>query len=172
MKSSNTEFEEYQDSLGVSKMGCNFCAREKYAKWGRRGILKLDQCENCGDSGFLVTFPDKFINKGTDIDPVAVNHTIEQFGFKCYCGEFTDIKFDEGSFDVIMFRGVLEHVVDPKNTLCVARNLISERGLLYITATPDLHSICAEIYRGMWKQVCPEHLYYFSVEHLENVLRS
>ena len=43
--------------------------------------------------------------------------------------------------------------------------------MLYITSTPNLNSVCAEIYRGNWNQVGPDHLYYFNQPILSKILK-
>ena len=43
--------------------------------------------------------------------------------------------------------------------------------MLYITSTPNPNSVCAEIYRGNWNQVGPDHLYYFNQPILSQILK-
>ena len=114
----------------------------------------------CGGGGFLQSFPDQYNKIGTEYDPVIVRAT-EKKGIKCYSGDFLKLKFTETSFDVIIFRGVIEHVLDPKGTLEKASDMLVKKGLMYITSTPNLSSVCAEVYRGNWNIVGPDHLYYF-----------
>ena len=48
--------------------------------------------------------------------------------------------------------------------------MFAENGLLLITSTPNLSSVCAEVYRDNWNQVGPDHLYYFNERLLSGVL--
>jgi len=91
-------------------------------------------------------------------------------GIQCYIGDFNDLNITETPLDIVIFRGVIEHVVDPKKTLLKASKLLSDNGLLYITSTPNLDSVCVEIYRGYWNMVGPDHLYYFNESILSGEL--
>ena len=123
----------------------------------------------CGGGGFLQSFSDQYNKIGTEYDPVIVRET-EKKGIKCYSGDFLELKFTETSFDVIILRGVIEHVLDPKGTLEKASDMLVKKGLMYITSTPNLSSVCAEVYRGNWNMVGPDHLYYFDESSLSGIL--
>ena len=125
----------------------------------------------CGGGGFLESFPKHFTKLATDYDTVAAQEA-EAKGIKCYVGDLLNLEIKETPIDLIMFRGVIEHVVDPKRTLEKVCELLPPKGLLYITPTPDLNSICAEVYRGKWNMVVPDHLYYFSEPMLSHVLKA
>ena len=124
----------------------------------------------CGGGGFLQCFPDNYNKIGTEYDATAAKETVKS-GLKCYVGDFLDLKIIEKPIDVIIFRGTIEHVIDPKSTLEKASNILSKKGLLYITSTPNLNSVCAEIYRGNWNQFGPDHIYYFSEPILSQILK-
>ena len=223
------EYEEYKSFLG-KEHNCNFCEGNDLKEWGRRGIFKLDQCNNCGlvyinprlnedglnklystyfdgreqdvettekrklmyqlevdfilkhlkhhntilDVGcggglFLDKFPPSLTKLATDYDSIAAKEA-ENKGIKCYVGDLLDIEIKEAPLDVVMFRGVIEHVVDPKKTLEKVSHLLAPKGLLYITSIPDLNSVCAELYRGQWNLVVPDHLYYMNEPLLTGLL--
>jgi len=120
--------------------------------------------------GFLRAFPESFSKIGTEYDAIAAKE-VETSGIQCYMGDFLNLNITETPIDIIMFRGVIEHVVDPKETLYKASTLLSDDGLLYITSTPNLDSVCAEVYRGYWNMVGPDHLFYFNENILSGVLK-
>ena len=41
----------------------------------------------------------------------------------------------------------------------------------YITSTPNLYSVCAEVYRGYWNMFVPGHLFYFNETILFGILK-
>jgi 2-polyprenyl-3-methyl-5-hydroxy-6-metoxy-1,4-benzoquinol methylase len=123
----------------------------------------------CGGGTFLSLFPDKFSKIGTDYDEVAVREALNN-GIQCYKGDFLDLDINEAPLDIIIFRGVIEHVTNPKLTLEKASQMLSNEGLLYITSTPNLDSVCAEVYRGNWNLVGPDHLFYFNESILSGIL--
>ena len=53
--------------------------------------------------------------------------------------------FKESSFDIIIFRGVIEHILEPKKALERATAL-KER-IIHFCATPNLKSFGADFYR-------------------------
>jgi len=123
----------------------------------------------CAGGLFLNSFPDSFIKIGTEFDSVASN-VANNSGIRCYTGDFLDLNISEIPLDIIIFRGVIEHVTNPRKTLEKASQMLSQNGLIYITSTPNLDSVCAEVYRGYWNMVGPDHLYYFNETILSGIL--
>jgi len=70
-----------------------------------------------------------------------------------------------GTFDIVMMLGTIEHFQSPKRELGYARKLLKPGGLLVVT-TVDFESV---IGRGTIRP--PEHLYYFSGNTMEAILR-
>ena len=66
--------------------------------------------------GFLRYFPSENNKIGTEYDTIAAKE-MEKTGLKCYVGDFLDLKIVEKPVNVIIFRGTIEHVADPKSTL-------------------------------------------------------
>lgn len=83
-------------------------------------------------------------------------------------GELPDIKIKK-KFDIVIFRGVIEHVINPKKYLNKAISLLKKNGIIYITSIPNSNSLCANLYKEYWNQHEPEsHLMHFNVEHFDN----
>ncbi|NQV00052.1 MAG: class I SAM-dependent methyltransferase [Parcubacteria group bacterium] len=92
--------------------------------------------------------------------------------FKIYFGDFADLKIDI-KFDLIIFRGVIEHILYPKKYLQQAVNLLNEGGCIYITSTPNSQSLCCGLFEEMWNQHEPEgHLMHFRAQHFDNFFAS
>ncbi len=82
-------------------------------------------------------------------------------------GDLIEFK-SEQRFDLIIFRGVIEHVSFPKLILEKAIDLLEHEGLIFITSTPNSASICSKIYKEKWNQHEPEgHIYHFSPKHFD-----
>ena len=62
-------------------------------------------------------------------------------------------------------------VTNPKKTPEKASQLLSDNGLLNITSTPNLDSICAEVYRGCWNMVGTDYFFYFNKKIQSGVLK-
>jgi len=125
----------------------------------------------CNGGFFLNALSGNFNKYGIEIDPKAVQYAKEEFGIDVFQGEIGNDKFEDGFFDLIIFRGVIEHLLDPKLALDRSRDLLKTGGLLYFCATPNLDSLCAEVYREKWKLFHPiEHINIFSVKTLHALM--
>lgn len=84
-----------------------------------------------------------------------------------WLGSFQDIEISF-SFDIIVFRGVIEHVPYPKDYLDKAVSLLNDNGLIYITSTPNSDSICCKLFNEQWNQHEPEtHIIHFKPSHFD-----
>ena len=72
-------------------------------------------------------------------------------------------------FDVIVIKDTLEHVIDPAQLLCDARQILKPDGILYIS-TPDISSMAAMILRARWWGIKNHHLYYFAPKTIKSLL--
>lgn len=87
--------------------------------------------------------------------------------YKIWYGNFADMSIDV-KFNLIIFRGVIEHVSSPRIYLQKAMSLLKKNGLIYITSTPNGSSFCANLFREKWNQHDPRfHLMHFSPKHFD-----
>ena len=127
----------------------------------------------CGGAFFLDYFDtDKFDKFGVEYGDDGFNVASKKYPDKILQGEFPLL--DEilpNTMDLIIFRGVLEHVINPKDYLLKAKDVLKENGLLLITATPNLNSLCADLFRENFNQHMPaEHIMHFSDQHFKSFL--
>lgn len=72
-------------------------------------------------------------------------------------------------FDLIIFRGVIEHVNAPRVYLDKAITLLKDKGVIFITSTPNAKAFCCELYKDKWNQHVPEaHIYHFTEKHFDD----
>jgi 2-polyprenyl-3-methyl-5-hydroxy-6-metoxy-1,4-benzoquinol methylase len=82
-------------------------------------------------------------------------------------GDFTHLDLED-SFDLIVFRGVIEHIPDARGYLDRAVSLLDARGLIYITSTPNADAFCCSLFEEQWNQHEPEaHLMHFRPAHFD-----
>ena len=75
-----------------------------------------------------------------------------------------------GSFDVITFWHVLEHLFEPQRVLERALTLLKPGGLVFISV-PNFDSLQAGLFRHYWWALdTPRHLHHFSPRSLEKLL--
>lgn len=126
----------------------------------------------CSGGFFLDKLSNKFDKYGIEIDPEAVNYARQHFSFgkQVYNCQLGEDNFPKKYFDVIIMRGVIEHLPDPKSALKRVSELLKENGYFYIAATPNVDSFCAYLYRKKWRLFNPiQHIYYFSLKTLSNL---
>ena len=78
---------------------------------------------------------------------------------------------EPGSFDVVTFWEVIEHVSDPRDFLSRIARLL-KRGGWALLSTPDAGSLVARMLGRRWLgwQKVPEHLFYFDRPTLRRLL--
>ena len=108
----------------------------------------------CGGGFFLDVFDSSRFDKfGVEYGDDGFNTAYGKYPDKVYQGQFPDLdNIENDSFDLIIFRGVLEHVVNPKDYLMKASQVLKNNGWLFISATPNLNSLCADLFRDKFNQ--------------------
>jgi len=120
----------------------------------------------CFDGDFLKLFETKRFDKfGFDIKEK------ESKNKNFFYGKFKDIPKAFKNFDLVMMRGVIQHVSSPCQYMEQISDMIKPKGLLYICATPNVDSFCAQVYKKMWGVSDPmAFMFYFSDKTAEKFL--
>lgn len=128
----------------------------------------------CGGAFFLDSFDNEKFNKnGVEYGDDGFRVASGKYPNKIMQGEFPLLdEIKDNTMDLIIFRGVLEHVVNPKDYLLKAKRTLKEDGYILITATPNLNSLCADLFRNNFNQHIPaEHIILFKDEHFKSFLK-
>ncbi|PRM88152.1 methyltransferase domain-containing protein [Aliarcobacter cryaerophilus] len=128
----------------------------------------------CGGAFFLDSFDSEKYNKhGVEYGDDGFKVASLKYPNKISQGEFPLLdNIEDNSMDLVIFRGVLEHVVNPKDYLQKANRVLRDGGYIFITATPNLNSLCADLFRDKFNQHIPaEHIIHFSDEHFKDYLK-
>ncbi len=133
---------------------------EKHLKGG----ILLDV--GCGGGFLLRAFGETWEKHGIEFDARAVKHARSKFNLDVRHGEVDTVAFPPNSFDVIVLRGVIEHLAEPKKMIEHLLPWLKKGGLLYITSTPNVESLCAELYREKWNLFTADHQIHFSKGNL------
>jgi SAM-dependent methyltransferase len=110
-------------------------------------------------------------SRGCDVYGVEADNNIrrvaEKFGFKVHVGLFDPTLYEPDFFDYVTMDQVVEHVVDPLDTLRgVARVL--RRGGLAVLSTPNSNGWGAKLFGRRWiNWHAPYHRQHFSVRSME-----
>lgn len=146
---------------------------ETFLPPGRRKLLDVGS----GPGFFIQTGSERGWNTvGVEPAKAAWKYATEELG-----AEVLNRVFDEESiqqldeFDVIHFNNVLEHLPDPMMTLSLTNQILSNGGLICITAPNDFNPLQDAVVdyckkEPYWIDI-REHLNYFDLDSLENLLR-
>jgi aminopeptidase-like protein/SAM-dependent methyltransferase len=101
-----------------------------------------------------------------DPDPRAAQHARDTVGVRAVCGDFTkDIEL--GTYDVITFNKVLEHVLDPVSMLARSDRFLREGGFVYI----ELPDVAAAAESPAREEFFIDHHHVFTPESLRALAR-
>ncbi len=143
-------------------------------KWTLQQYVKEGRLLDVGCNGgfFLDCLDNTFEKHGIEVDASAVKYAHENFDFgpNVRCGNILEANYQEDSFDVIVMRGTIEHVTKPVKVIKRCSKLLKKGGFFYITATPNVDSLAAELFRDRWVVFHPvQHLWHFSPKTLSSV---
>ena len=126
----------------------------------------------CGGGFFLNNFdPAKWNRHGLEIDPDTAPYARKHFNIDVHIGTSESMPFESPMFDVVIFRGSFEHLVNPHITAGEVYRVLKPGGYLYLCATPNVDAFCANLYRQKWNQFdAKEHIFLFSVTTLKQLL--
>lgn len=90
----------------------------------------------------------------------------ESKGIRMQQGQLDVRKYPEGSFDVITWFEVIEHINYPMVELANIHKLLRPGGMVYVT-TPNFNSLSRYLLKGNWSMIeYPGHLAYYSPKSL------
>ena len=111
--------------------------------------------------------------KGVEISKEASNYARKKLTLDVFSGtiENASLFLKNQKFETIIMLDVLEHLIDPKNSLKILKNSMKKNGLLYLT-TPNINSLASKINKQYWQWLSPPaHLFYFSPETIIELLK-
>jgi len=127
----------------------------------------------CGYGFFLQEMKSRGWNvKGVELSPEGRRYALDKFGIKAFSEALEDIAFAEGSFDVVTFIYVIEHMPDPIGLLSEVRRILKPNGLVLLRwphSTPIM-KILGPAARKFDVYHTPYHLYDFSPKTIKGML--
>lgn len=70
---------------------------------------------------------------GIELNPELAEHAQKSLGLNVYCGKLETAPFQDGFFDYIHLRDIVEHVTDPLAFLLKCRQLLKNNGHIYLS---------------------------------------
>lgn len=110
--------------------------------------------------------------QGVELSEGAADYARQRFGLEVFTGMLEDAPLAEGSFDVITFWDVLEHVYSPSATLALAARLLKPGGLV-VVHVPNWDSPERPLFGRYWAGWDPpRHLYVFNRDSLGGLMQA
>lgn len=99
---------------------------------------------------------------GVEVSPYAGSIAQQKFGAgRIHIGTLETAPFQPGFFSAVAMSDLLEHVLDPRDTLrCV--NRLTKPGGVVMIMTPDATSLSHGVMGSRWTHFKLEHLFYFT----------
>jgi SAM-dependent methyltransferase len=105
--------------------------------------------------------------QGLDPSPTCGRAAKTLFGIEVKTGTISKIPPDIGTYDLVIFGSVLEHILDLQVTIQVVQKLLSPGGCVYIEV-PDM-ARCSLMNDAPYQEFSVEHINFFSPISLENL---
>lgn len=126
----------------------------------------------CSGGLFMNSLNSQFKLTGLDIDQSALSAARKRLGKKVTLinSPLEESNLPNDYYDVAIMRGIIEHVSNPHSFLKKASKILKRDGLLFIN-TPNIDSICAQLYKENFRLIDPiHHIWYFSPKTIKNLL--
>jgi SAM-dependent methyltransferase len=125
----------------------------------------------CGNGHFLRAARDAgFQIQGMDVSAHSCKVANQRLGGEfVFCGNAENLQPPAEPYDVCALFDVIEHVRNPVKLLERVRAFLKPEGVLFL-CTPSLDSWSARVMRKRWSEFKTEHLTYFGVETIRNLL--
>jgi 2-polyprenyl-3-methyl-5-hydroxy-6-metoxy-1,4-benzoquinol methylase len=122
----------------------------------------------CSLGGFLHAAGGSFVAEGIEPDPATAeqaraqgltvtNQALREFG-------------SSDQFDVVTLLHVIEHLDSPREALSTVRTALRPGGVVFIE-TPTVENLWFALAPNRWRQLIPDHYWFFSLRTLSRLLR-
>jgi 2-polyprenyl-3-methyl-5-hydroxy-6-metoxy-1,4-benzoquinol methylase len=126
----------------------------------------------CSTGTFLSVARECFQVTGVEPDPGTSGQAQEK-GLDVCVGTVQDVAPPAGGFDAVTMFHVIEHLDSPRELVATIRQLVRPGGIVLIeTPTVDCLGFRFAPARPRWRQLIPDHYFFFSRQTLERLLVS
>lgn len=108
--------------------------------------------------------------RGVEISAEAHGLADERVRSRIILGDFSELEWAAGSFDLVVMFDFLEHALSLTAVLQKAYDILRTGGII-VVVTPDMNSASARLMGKNWLHVKKEHAYYLSQKTLKLLFR-
>ncbi|MBV9838747.1 MAG: class I SAM-dependent methyltransferase [Solirubrobacterales bacterium] len=123
----------------------------------------------CATGVFLALAGAEFEAEGVEPDP-GTSEQARASGNRVITGTLETLAGRSERYDAVTMFHVLEHLRSPRDALQLVRELLRPGGVVMIE-TPTIDCAAFKLARSRWRQLIPDHYYFFSRATLETLLR-
>ncbi len=156
---------EVEEAESAWRMRTEYARLEQVRKHITTGRL-LDV--GCATGSFLRAASGGFDAEGVEPDPYTSRVAREE-GLRVQTGTIADVQGWSGRFDAVTMFHVIEHLESPRDGLRQARSMVRRGGVL-IVETPTVDSLWFRLAKRRWRQLLPDHYFFFSRATLTTLL--
>lgn len=124
----------------------------------------------CSTGEMLLSASDSFEVFGVEADAIS-SRTAASRGLECFNGALTDAQFPGEHFSAAALYHVIEHFHSPRTELRELHRVIKPGGWLAIE-TPNIANIWFRLLGARWRQIIPDHLYFFTPQTMTRLCAS
>ena len=106
---------------------------------------------------------------GVDLCRQSAEYGRRHRGVEIHVGTLEEASLAPGSYSVVHFSHLIEHVPDPRVFLAEVRRILRPGGFAIVT-TPNIDGVQARLFRSGWRSLIPDHLTLFSRRTLTRML--
>jgi SAM-dependent methyltransferase len=118
---------------------------------------------------FLTVAQKRFDARGVEPEP-GTSERSRAAGLDVVTGTLEDVERPPGGFAAITMFHVIEHLDSPRHALHRAHELLATDGVIVIE-TPTVDNLWFRVAPARWRQLIPDHYFFFSRETLYELLR-
>ncbi len=108
--------------------------------------------------------------EGIEVSPYAYELARKR-GLKVKLGTLDRITYSPGTFDVVTYQDVIEHITDPMAELKKVYKILKQGGIIFLV-TPDIGGLWSKLLGPLWYHYKPrEHVIYFSQKSIARALK-
>jgi SAM-dependent methyltransferase len=107
--------------------------------------------------------------RGVDVCRESAEYGERVRGVRIHAGTLEEAGFPDGSFSVVHFSHLIEHVDDPRALLREVRRVLRDDGRAVIT-TPNIGGFQARLFGARWRSAIVDHLVLFDRPTLRRML--